>query len=96
MNVQLSPSYDCLFKWECYDPEDGTGEYTSLLACNANCSNTVEETWNCISGDCIDPGDGSGQYDSEGWCISECHSNAVGNIDAPQKTIIKVVNMIGQ
>ena len=54
------------------------------------------KTWNCISGDCIDPGDGSGQYDSEGWCMSECHSNAVGNIDAPQKTLIKVVNMIGQ
>ena len=91
----ISPSYDCL-NGECYDPEDGTGEYTSLLACNANCSTTVEETWNCISGDCIDPGDGSGQYDSEGWCISECHSNAVGNIDGPQKTLIKVVNLIGQ
>ena len=91
----ISPSYDCL-NGECYDPEDGTGEYISLLACNANCSTTVEETWNCISGDCIDPGDGSGQYDSEGWCISECHSNAVGNIDGPQKTLVKVVNLIGQ
>ena len=56
----------------------------------------VEETWNCISGDCINPGDGSGQYDSEGWCISECHSNGVWNINSPQKTLVKVVNLIGQ
>ena len=91
----ITPSYDCL-NGDCFDPEDGTGEYASLLACNANCSTTVEETWNCINGDCIDPGDGSGQYDSEGWCMSECQSNAVWNIDGPQKTLIKVVNMIGQ
>ena len=51
---------------ECSDPEDGTGEFMSLLACNAACVSIIE-SWDCISGQCIDPGDGSGQYDSEGW-----------------------------
>jgi hypothetical protein len=89
------PSYDCL-NGNCFDPEDGTGEFLSFLACNASCTTKSEETWDCINSDCFDPGDGSGQYDSESWCVSECHNNSVYEILDQQKTIIKIVNILGQ
>ena len=57
--------------------------------------NTVV-SWSCINSDCVDPGDGSGQYDSESWCLSVCSNSSIDEINHIQKSLIKVVNVLGQ
>ena len=92
--ISVIPSYDCV-NGDCIDPGDGSGQYQSLLACNAACINTVE-SWNCINSDCVDPGDGLGQYDSESWCLSVCSNSSIEEINQIQKSLIKIVNVLGQ
>jgi len=92
--ISVIPSYDCV-NGDCIDPGNGSGQYQSLLACNAACINIVE-SWNCINSDCVDPGDGSGQYDSESWCLSVCSNSSIEEINQIQKSLIKIVNVLGQ
>ena len=59
---------------ECYNVENGIGEYQSLEECEANCSIVIEDSWSCINDACIDPLDGTGIYSSLNICEQECHS----------------------
>jgi hypothetical protein len=62
-------SWNCI-NGNCIDPGNGLGMYTTLSACQSECS--VPPSWNCINGNCIDPGDGSGTYATLSACQSEC------------------------
>ena len=59
---------------ECYNVENGIGEYQSLEECEVNCSVVIEDSWNCLEGACIDPQDGTGIYSSLNVCEQECQS----------------------
>ena len=59
---------------ECYNVENGIGEYQSLEECEANCSVVIEDSWNCLNDACIDPQDGTGIYSSFNVCEQECQS----------------------
>ena len=65
------PSWDCTPGQGCYDPGNGSGFYTSLAACQANCS--ITPTWDCnpLQG-CFDPGTGLGAYATFTDCDTSC------------------------
>jgi len=60
------PSWNCT-PTGCEDPNDGTGTYTTLSACEDFCF-----SWNCTPTGCIDPGDQSGQYTNLSTCEDIC------------------------
>lgn len=62
-------SYDCI-SGNCVDPGDGSGAYSTLQDCEANCTPPV--SYNCVSGNCIDPGDGTGTYATLQDCEANC------------------------
>lgn len=68
------PTWDCAPNTllGCYDPGTGFGQYASLSACQAACSNTT--SWDCWSTGCYDPGTGLGQYSSLSACQAACLS----------------------
>ena len=66
-----SPSWDCNPGQGCYDPGTGLGAYSSLAACQSNCS--ITPSWDChpVQG-CFDPGTGLGQYTTYSACDTVC------------------------
>ena len=76
------PSWDCSPNMiGCFDPGTGTGQYTSLSACQTACS--VTASWECdqVNG-CYDPGTGIGQYSSLSACQSVCSSVSTSPCDS--------------
>ena len=69
--VVPTPSWDCTPGQGCFDPGNGSGFYTSLAACQANCS--ITPTWDCnpLQG-CFDPGTGLGAYATFTDCDTSC------------------------
>lgn len=74
-------SYNC-FNGVCTDPGDGSGAYSTLVACNAACTEPSNISYNCLNGDCTDPGDGTGLYPTLVACQATC-----GSIPATINTI---------
>ena len=66
-----TPSWDCNPGQGCYDPGTGSGAYTSLAACQSNCS--ITPSWDCnpVQG-CYDPGTGQGAYATFNACDTTC------------------------
>ena len=65
-------SYNCV-EGVCTDPGDGTGTYSTLGACEADCGIIPPaESYNCVEGTCTDPGDGTGTYSTLGACEAVC------------------------
>ncbi len=69
--TSVSPSWDCNPGQGCYDPGTGSGAYTSLAACQSNCS--ITPSWDCdpVQG-CYDPGTGQGAYTTYSACDTAC------------------------
>ena len=68
----IDASWDC-FGGGCYDPEDGSGAYSTLSSCQNDCE--ITESWDCDpTVGCYDPGTGYGQYNSESACENDCSS----------------------
>ena len=70
----LPASWDCNPVNGCFDPGTGSGQYTSLSACQSAC--TVTPSWDCNPNmlGCFDPGTGLGQYTSLSACQTACPS----------------------
>ena len=64
-------SWDCGLMG-CFDPGTGTGQYSSLSACQAAC--TATPSWDCNPNalGCYDPGTGLGQYTTLAACQAAC------------------------
>jgi len=77
----LPASWDCNPVNGCFDPGTGSGQYTSLSACQTACS--VTASWECdqVNG-CYDPGTGIGQYSSLSACQSVCSSVSTSPCDS--------------
>jgi len=77
----LPTSWDCNPVNGCFDPGTGSGQYTSLSACQTACS--VTASWECdqVNG-CYDPGTGIGQYSSLLACQSVCSSVSTSPCDS--------------
>ena len=69
-------SWNCV-SGNCVDPNDGSGQYSSLAACQAAC---VPSTWDCNGCDCDEVFDGSGLYTTEKDCINNCGNKANSSI----------------
>jgi len=67
----ISASWDCTPGQGCSDPGTGLGAYTTLSACQSNCS--ITPTWDCnpVTG-CFDPGTGLGAYTTFMDCDTSC------------------------
>ena len=66
-----TPSWDCTPGQGCSDPGTGLGAYTTLSACDSNCS--ITPTWECdVLLGCFDPGTGLGTYATFMDCDSLC------------------------
>ena len=76
-----SPSWDCDPVNGCFDPGTGSGQYTSLSACQSAC--TVTQSWDCNPNmlGCFDPGTGLGQYTSLSACQTACSVTASWECD---------------
>jgi len=57
---------------ECIEIGNGSGEYSSLEACQAVCLIPPIVSYNCLNGNCTDPGDGTGIYETLVECETEC------------------------
>ena len=71
-----APSWDCT-NGSCVETGNGSGQYTSLPACQSACG--VAESWDCnpTTNICSDPGDGSGAYANAADCWTDCVGNAI-------------------
>ena len=68
--INNSSSWDCDNQGSCYDPGNGTGQYSSLASCQSSC---IVPSWDCDNeGNCYDPGNGQGVYSSISDCEVEC------------------------
>jgi len=74
INAAATASWNCM-NGACVDPGTGSGIYTSLAACQANC---VNPSWDCdpSNGSCFDPGTGTGQYSTFMLCQLLCVQTA--------------------
>ena len=63
-------TWDCV-NGSCVERNDGSGAYSSLSDCQANCSTPPAATWDCVNGSCVERNDGSGVYSS----LSDCQAN---------------------
>ena len=90
MGVYFTPtSWNCSGSpnWDCIDPGDGSGTYSSLADCNTSCV----ESYKCMSvgipGNvtyvCGDPGDGSGAYSSLADCNINCPGESWNCVEVP-------------
>ena len=63
-------TYECI-NYSCVDPGTGNGNYTTMSACQTNCTPPVsfECGW---PGNCYDPGDGDGYYTTYADCMNDC------------------------
>ncbi|MDB2675729.1 T9SS type A sorting domain-containing protein, partial [Flavobacteriales bacterium] len=76
------PTWDCNTDYACVELFDGSGVYSSLNDCEANC---FIESWFCDfdNGGCVDPLDGLGSWssldDCEKWCqnVSSVNENII-------------------
>jgi hypothetical protein len=63
-------TYECI-NYSCVDPGTGSGSYSTLLACQTNC--TAPITYECdFPAGCYDPGNGSGFYTDLADCNLDC------------------------
>ena len=66
------PTWKC-FNGDCYELDDGTGDFTSLAECEAECEEIIyDPTWKCFAGECFELDDGTGEYTSLADCEAEC------------------------
>lgn len=65
-------SWNCV-DGQCVDPGDGTGTYSTLASCQANCQ-APGSSWNCAFGQCFDPGNGTGFYATLAECQANCEA----------------------
>ena len=66
-------SFNCVNN-TCVDPQDGTGQYATLSACEAACIAPV--SFACVNSVCLDPGNGSGPYSTLLDCQAVCNPPA--------------------
>ena len=108
----LQTTWDCDGQGNCFDPGDGSGQYSSLSQCESIC---FVETWDCdpLNG-CIAVNDGSGAYSDSLSCVVDCqilsvtelpnniriYSNpSLGNFEVESESKVKriiVYNKIGE
>ena len=81
--IAFTGTWDCI-EGLCVDPEDGSGLYGQLSACNAAC---IVPTWDCVQDACIDPGTGQGIYISLSQCLASCISTALEESSAFEVSI---------
>ena len=63
-------TYECI-NYSCVDPGTGSGSYSTLSACQTNC--TAPITYECdFPAGCYDPGNGSGFYTDLADCNLDC------------------------
>lgn len=70
VNSEVSQTWNCI-NGDCFDPGDGSGQYSSESTCLTACS-SVSESWDCDNGNCYNPGDGSGEFSTQSSCESSC------------------------
>jgi hypothetical protein len=70
--IAFTATWDCI-GGACVDPEDGSGMYSSLSACNTACI----ASWDCIQNICVDPGTGQGIYSTYNACAASCITTGV-------------------
>ncbi|MFT4902474.1 MAG: hypothetical protein ACI84S_000166 [Thalassomonas sp.] len=81
VGVQQPVTYECI-NYSCVDPGTGNGTYTTLSACQTNC--TAPVTFECDwPGNCYDPGDGSGWYTTYADCMNDCTPQPTWDCVAP-------------
>ena len=70
VGVPQPVTYECI-NYSCVDPGTGNGNYTTMSACQTNCTPPVsfECDW---PGNCYDPGDGDGYYTTYADCMNDC------------------------
>ena len=77
VNPIIPISYNCINN-NCVDPGDGSGEYSTLALCQANCALPPPiASYNCINENCIDPLDGTGLYSTLVECENNCECSPV-------------------
>ena len=70
------PSWNCSSNGGgCYDPGTGTGQYSTLSACQTACGGSP--SWDCGPFGCFDPGTGNGQYSTLSTCQLACSSSSL-------------------
>jgi len=57
---------------ECIEIGNGSGEYSSLEACQTACVIPPIISYNCLNGNCVDPLNGTGFYSTFLECENEC------------------------
>ena len=94
--VNNSSSWDCDNQGNCYDPGNGTGQYSSLASCQSNC--VIPTTYDCdlVSG-CYDPGTGLGTYASLSACQSNCIVSSTNEFSGIiSRKLMKIVDVYGR
>jgi hypothetical protein len=81
VGVPQPVTYECI-NYSCVDPGTGNGSYSTLSACQTNC--TAPVSYECDwPGNCYDPGDGSGDYTSYNDCMLDCTPQPTWDCVAP-------------
>tara|TARA_B100000767_G_C19758883_1_gene534233 strand:+ start:766 stop:2595 length:1830 start_codon:yes stop_codon:yes gene_type:complete len=81
VGVPQPATYECI-NYSCVDPGTGSGSYSTLSACQTNC--TAPVTFECDwPGNCYDPGDGSGWYTTYADCMVDCAPQPTWDCVAP-------------
>jgi hypothetical protein len=81
VGIPQTVTYECI-NYSCVDPGTGSGSYSTLSACQANC--TAPVTFECDwPGNCYDPGDGSGWYTTYADCMNDCTPQTTWDCVAP-------------
>ena len=83
--VQPKPSFTCSGhpNYNCFDPEDSTGQYSSEDKCNKNCTKPTE-SWGCTGKSpttgqpwqCVKLPYGAGQYLTQTDCTNHCTADS--------------------
>ena len=85
-------SWDCV-NFNCTDPGNGSGTYTSLSDCQIAC--VVPISWDCDPTlGCIDPGTGAGTYTTFSDCQVNCNSTSVNDLSLKNDFTFNTVNKI--
>jgi hypothetical protein len=82
VGVPQPVTYECI-NYSCVDPGTGTGTFTTLSACQPNCTApvTFECDWYTVG--CSDPADGSGNYTTYADCMLDCAPQPTWDCVAP-------------
>ena len=81
--TQFNLTYNCI-DGNCIEVNDGSGTYTSIEGCEANC-NPIVDSWNCVNDACVDQLDGSGEFSTLNDCEQVCQ-----NISSISENLIDV------